>query len=113
MHLARTIGCTVRELKRRMDIVEFRTWFAAYQLMPWGDDWLQTGVLAAAVAGPWTKKRLKPDDFIPKRRAARPDVRTIELQMRHWAAQHNARIEREQRRMAPTKPRTKRRQRRR
>ena len=99
MHLARTVThSTVEECMRRMSAREFQYWAAEYKLRPWGDDWLQAGTIAAASVAPWTKRRVKAEQFIPTPRSSgRRDPREIEIQMRSWAAQHNARFEREQR----------------
>lgn len=64
---------TVGELLERMDSVEFSEWIAVdryYERI--GDDWLQTGILAAAALAPYSKSVLDPrkiiglDDHAPR-----------------------------------------------
>jgi hypothetical protein len=43
-------------------------WMAAYQLMPWGDEWLRDAVTMAQTYNanrPKGKPAMKPDDFMP------------------------------------------------
>lgn len=107
MHLARTVThSTLAECQQRMLAREFQYWVAEYKRRPWGDDWLQTGTLAAAVVAPWTRRRVRPDQFIPgaKPAARRRDPKELEMEMQHFAALHNERIAHEERQRAATPP---------
>lgn len=56
---------TVGELLDRMDSAEFSEWIALdryYERV--GDDWLQTGILAAAVLAPYSKSAPDPKRLI-------------------------------------------------
>ena len=67
--LAGHLGMTVRELGKRMDSRELTEWmaFEQYYHGTLGDEWRQTGMLAAAVIAPHCGrgKTPKPEDFIP------------------------------------------------
>ena len=66
MFLARTVlHSSVTETKRRIHSLEFESWKIEYRRMPWGDDWLQAGTIAAAAIAPYCKKSPDPMDFIP------------------------------------------------
>jgi len=58
---------------------------SAYEVDPYGDDWLQTAVVAANVAAPWASRRPDLDDFIPfrgRRQRGPMDPRMIEAAFR-------------------------------
>lgn len=47
---------------------QFNEWIALYRLEPWGDDWMQTGTIAAAIhnmAGKVNKESVVASDFVP------------------------------------------------
>lgn len=51
-----------------MSVDQLYGWMAAYQLMPWGDEWLRDAVLMAQQFNanrPKGKKPLSPFDFMP------------------------------------------------
>ena len=66
--LARTLGCTVRELLARIDSRELTEWLAYYGLNPWGPERsdLRAGMVASTVANCLTSGSFKPSDFMPK-----------------------------------------------
>jgi hypothetical protein len=37
-------------------------------LEPWGDDWLQTGIIASAAVNPHIKRQMKAEDFMPPKK---------------------------------------------
>jgi hypothetical protein len=43
-------------------------WKAAYAVEPWGDDWWQAGMIAAAAVNPHIKKPMSAQDFMPNRK---------------------------------------------
>lgn len=53
-------------LAERIPYALLQEWRAYHLIEPFGDDWQQTGTIAAAAMNPHTKKSLKPDDFIPR-----------------------------------------------
>lgn len=59
-----------------MSVDQLYGWMAAYQLMPWGDEWLRDAVLMAQQFNahrPKGKKALTPFDFMPvEKRAQTP-----------------------------------------
>lgn len=59
-----------------MSVDQLYGWMAAFQLMPWGDEWLRDAVLMAQQFNanrPKGKKALTPFDFMPvKKRAQTP-----------------------------------------
>ena len=65
--LAGHLKMTIRELGERMDMAEFREWWAYCRFVePFGQEWLQTGIQAAATIAPYSKGRSpKPTDFMP------------------------------------------------
>lgn len=68
MFLARTVfHCPVRMLQKRIDAQEFAEWQAEYNLEPWGDDWQQAAMQAAASMQPWTKSSIDRDSLIPRK----------------------------------------------
>ena len=82
-HLARTVARTVDVdgMLEGMDPGMFSQWLEYYQLQPWGDDWLQAGVVAStaknyivmamsANAGERVKDSdlSTPEDFVPSRK---------------------------------------------
>ena len=67
--MARTLGCTVRELLTRIDSRELTEWLAYYGLNPWGPERadLNAGIVASTVANVMTTGgRFKPSDFMPE-----------------------------------------------
>lgn len=55
-------------LLERMSWHQLKQWMAAFQLMPWGDEWLRDAVLMSQqynVHRPKGKKSLGPQDFLP------------------------------------------------
>jgi hypothetical protein len=74
-----------------MDAVEFEEWKAYYRVEPFGDDWQQAGTIAAATVNTWSKRKVKPEQFIPKTKA-RKSPEEIERQMNQWARAYNARL---------------------
>lgn len=80
---------------REIDAIEFREWQELYDFAPWGDDWAQTGLMVATSINLWSKKKYKPEQFIPGRRVPRrksPEQMEAELML--YARLHNAAIER-------------------
>ena len=76
MFLARTVfHCSAFELPYRITNEEFTLWMAEYDQRPWGDEWLQTGTITAAVvnSNPYRKKKrgIKPTDVMPGGRSRR------------------------------------------
>lgn len=55
-------------LKRNTSSACFEGWRAYHKECPFGDDWWQTGVIAAAAVNPHIKKSMSAEDFIPKYR---------------------------------------------
>ena len=78
---------------------EFQEWQELYRIEPWGDDWLQAGTVAAAAVNVWSKRKVRPDRFVPRAGSAGRQLtpREVETQMQHFAALHNARIEKHER----------------
>lgn len=60
----------VCELMERMPYAEFIEQLAYYRVDPWGDDWTQAGTMACASVAPHVKRRVTPQDFIPKPKRA-------------------------------------------
>lgn len=58
-------------------------WRAYHAVEPFGDDWQQTGTMAAAALNPHSKKSLKPTDFIPsyKPKQTQADMQTALMQL--------------------------------
>jgi len=44
---------------------EFRQWQIMQRIEPFGDDWLQAGVIAAKIHNVNCKEKIKPSDMIP------------------------------------------------
>lgn len=55
----------IAALKANTSSACFEEWKLAYKAEPWGDDWWQTGVMAAASIAPHSKRRVAPEDFMP------------------------------------------------
>jgi hypothetical protein len=97
MFLARTVThSSVRQCQREIDAREYQEWQELYKQEPWGDDWMQTGVLAASNVNLWSKRKIKPERFIPRVKERR-DPQQLEREMMQWARMHNAAVERKQR----------------
>lgn len=55
-------------LAETMSWEQCKKWMAAFQLMPWGDEWLRDGILMAQTYNanrPKGKRALTPHDFMP------------------------------------------------
>jgi hypothetical protein len=76
-----------------MDADEFAEWMAIDNIEPFGDDWKQAGTVAAATQQIWTKQRITPEQFMPIVRTARKSAEDIQSELKHFAALHNAKIE--------------------
>lgn len=69
-----------------MTAYEFAEQMAYYDLHPWGDDWLQAGVTAAAAASshPYRKRPPKVEQYMPRQRKRHgksvEEMRTIMMQ---------------------------------
>lgn len=81
----------MRELQFSMSSVEFQEWQEYYRIEPFGDDWQQAGTIAAASVNVWSKRKVKPDHFIPRTKTRKTDEE-IEAQMNQWARAYNARL---------------------
>jgi hypothetical protein len=79
-------------VERNVSSRELTEWQALYRMNPWGDDWMQASTIAAVSQGVWSKGRIRLDKFVPRQHVARRDPSELEIQMRHWAAQHNAKF---------------------
>lgn len=66
--LARTLGMTLADLRRRMSVREFRLWSALYDSDPWGPERidLMLARVAAVVANCHSKKGFTEADFMPE-----------------------------------------------
>ena len=62
----------VDALKRNTSSACFEGWRAYYRECPFGDDWWQAGVVAAAAVNPHIKKSMSAEDFIPKFKPPEP-----------------------------------------
>lgn len=78
---------SVRRAKQEIDALEFQQWLLLEEMEPFGDDWLQAGVIASALGGG------APKDYIPKVEPPQ-DPRTIERAMIAHATRHNANLKR-------------------
>jgi hypothetical protein len=58
---------TVESMLSRMSSAELTWWMAYYQLEPFGEPWLRTGVIASTIANAATAggTPLRPSDFMP------------------------------------------------
>lgn len=74
-----------------MDAREFAEWQQLYAMEPWGDDWLQAGTVAAATVNLWSKRKYKPEAFIPRAKEQQTAAE-IEAAMMRWAAAYNAKL---------------------
>jgi len=65
------LGCTLRELKDRMDLEEFNLWCVYYSVEPWGSELeqLNAGIISATVencrANRGRGKTSQPLDYMP------------------------------------------------
>lgn len=66
--MARTLGLTLADLRRRMTVREFRLWSAFYDLDPWGPERidLMLARVAAVVANCHSKGGFTEADFLPQ-----------------------------------------------
>lgn len=98
MFLARTVFHTsVKRTQQICDAREFQEWQELYRIEPWGDDWMQAGVIAATSVNLWSKKKVKPEQFIPKEKSTRRKTpQQMEAEMQHFARMHNAIAERKE-----------------
>lgn len=62
-----------------MPYSEFVEHAAYYRIAPWGDDWQQAATTAWAGFAPHVKKRMKPDDFMPKFKLRKPRQTTNQM----------------------------------
>lgn len=53
-------------MKAAMPYHLLQRWKVYRQIAPWGDDWQQTAVIAAAAMNPHVKRQRKLDDFMPR-----------------------------------------------
>jgi hypothetical protein len=79
MFLCRTIdtgyGVNVDAFLASITREQFNEWIALYRLEPWGDDWQQAAMLAAAIhnsAGKSYQDTFTPADFVPALDAPQP-----------------------------------------
>jgi len=93
--MALALGCTVAELGDRMSYAELVEWMAYYMLEPWGcePEDIRTSILAAASVAPFTKRRVRPKDFMPKWYNPKPTE--DELSARIWAWAKTAKMKQE------------------
>ena len=62
------MGCTFRELGKRMDGAELHQWWVGYQMEPWGEERadLRMAILASTIVQlERPKARVPLDDFLP------------------------------------------------
>lgn len=97
--LALQLGCTVRELRERMDAREFSEWAAYYRLEPFGDDRrdMQLAVLAAVTANVHARrgKQHSPEDFLvckEVKRPAMPDTAQLHVMAKALARMSGGRV---------------------
>jgi len=92
--LARTLGCTVRELLARIDSQELTEWGIYYGLNPWGPERADLGAatIAATVANCHATKghTFKPSDFLPRYGAPPEAEEKTPEQLKQLAMQTNA-----------------------
>lgn len=90
---------SVKKAQREIDSAEFTYWMAYYGIEPWGDDWLQTGLIVSkihnCVPGRKRTQMLKPSDVIPitYKRMERQTSDEIRGVMMQFASAHNRVIE--------------------
>lgn len=96
---------SVRETQRLIDAREFQEWQEYYRIEPFGDDWDQAATIAATTVNLWSKKKVKPSQFIPSTKPKR-DAAQVEADMMRFARMHNAAVDRRQKREKnkPTQP---------
>lgn len=87
------MGKTVKQLQQEIDSAEFAEWIAYSNIEPFGDDWEQAGTIAAAGQQVWTKRKMTPEQFIPRVKTTKT-VEEIQRELAQFAAMHNAKIER-------------------
>lgn len=76
-----------------MESREFTEWMELDKQEPFGDEWEMAAMVAAANVNLWSKRKVKPEQFIPRQKIAqRRDPRELESQMQQFAQMHNARI---------------------
>lgn len=81
----------MRRTKQLISAREFQEWQELHRIEPWGDDWLQTGTIAATLVNLWTKLKVKPERFIPAEKSSgRKSAQQMEAEMMHFARMHNA-----------------------
>jgi len=93
---------SVRRTKREISAREFAEWQEYYKQEPFGDDWLQSGVVAAYSVAPWSKKGLDPVDIVRKATgtvAAKTDEE-IKATLMRYARMHNAACDAREKRKA-------------
>lgn len=59
---------SVRRAQEEIDSAEFTEWMAYYQLEPFGEERadLRAAIIASTIANAFSKKRSKPQDFMPQ-----------------------------------------------
>jgi hypothetical protein len=67
---------------------EFAEWQEYYKLAPFGDDWLQTSMIATSNLQPWTKQKLEPDMFVPRLKPKQTKEQVIAA-LNMFARMHN------------------------
>jgi hypothetical protein len=86
---------SVRECQQRIDAREFQEWIEYYKQEPFGDDWAQTALLAAVLVNLWSKKKVKPDQFIPRVAKVRQTLEQMREAFEHFVAVHNSLVNKE------------------
>lgn len=79
----------MRQLQAEMDAAEFAEWIEYYKIEPFGDDWLQASTVAAAGVNLWSKRKVKPDAFVPRAKL-RKTPQEMEAVMMAWAKARQA-----------------------
>ena len=72
--------------------MEFAEWQQLYGIEPWGDDWQQAGTVAATQVNLWSKRKYKPEAFIPRAKQQKTAAQ-MESEMMQWARLYNSRLE--------------------
>lgn len=59
---------SVKRAQQEIDAAEFAEWMVFSHLEPFGNEWVQTALLANLQANLWSKSKTKLEDWLPKRR---------------------------------------------
>lgn len=88
----------MREISAR----EFSEWQEYYKQEPFGDDWMQAGVVAAYSVAPWTKKGLDPAQIVRKSTGTTTVKSEQEMKaaLLNYARMHNAACDAREKRKA-------------